>query len=525
MPRRPPMHRRHLAAVATLTAIAGAVCPVARAQEEPASASLPTQEEPARRQPFLIESSASVTETITNNNGLSSGEKKTEYITQATLGVRGSANSARLKGYLDYSLSGLVYGRNTASNELQNALSALATAELIQNRAYIDVGAGISQQLLSAFGPRSVDPAIANANRVETRSFSVSPYVRGRLGSAADYELRLAYDRTDAGSSVASDNSNASALARIGGATPLARLGWSVEASRSEIDYSLGRRTEEDLARGVLTWAVTPQFSVSAIGGAEANNYVTLDKESHKFAGFGLNWRPSERTSLSAQRENRFFGESHTVAFAYRTPRTAWAFSDVRGVNSTPNRSTLGSLGSVFDLYYLQFASVEPDPVLRRQLVDAFLRGNGIDPNSQVFATFLTSGVTLQRVQTLSFAVLGVRDTVTLAATQTENRRLDVALLGNDDFSSATQIKERGLSVALSRRLTPITAVSFTGSYQRTTGSLDAQTTSLKTLAALWTQRLGRRTDLSMGARHARFGSTTAPYNETAVYATLGLQF
>jgi uncharacterized protein (PEP-CTERM system associated) len=129
--------------------------------------------------------------------------------------------------------------------------------------------------------------------------------------------------------------------------------------------------------------------------------------------------------------------------------------------------------------------------------------------------------VTLQRAQNISFALLGLRDTLTFTASKSQNEQLD-AVIPLNDFSL---LRQRGLAVDLAHRLTPISTVSLNALYQRASGSLAVQTTTLKSIAAAWSARLGRRTDLALGARHAVFDSTSSPYDETAVYGTLRLQF
>jgi uncharacterized protein (PEP-CTERM system associated) len=494
-----------------------------KAQDAADSARTP-EAAPVLRRKYFIEPFASLTETLTDNGNLTT-DRQPDLINEASVGLRASANTARLKGYLDYSLRGLVYTKGTADNQIQNSLAAFGTAELLESRIFVDVEAGISQQLISAFGTQSPDSALGNANRTEVANYALSPYVRGRLGAAAQYELRLRYASTHSSHSSSFDNDTASGEAQFSGLTTLTPLTWSAQLSHTIIDYTAGRRTEADLARGVLTWAVTPQLKVSAIGGAESNNYLSLDKQSHSDYGIGVEWRPSERTKLSAQRENRFFGDSHAVSFVHRTARTIWTYTDSRGIMTTPNQSSIGSLGTAFDLFFEQFAPREPDPIARRQLVNAFLQLNLIDPNRQLLPTFLTSAATVERTQNLSFALLGLRDTLTVSASQGRTSRLDVLVIDGGDFSTADEIVQRGISIHLAHRLTPLATLSFGGLYQRVTGSPIGETTLLRSLTALWSTQLGRRTHLSLGARRSHFTSVTLPYDESAVYASVRLTF
>lgn len=475
--------------------------------------------------PYAIDYSASLRETITDNGNLSSTNAHTDLISEPAISVRASSNSARLKGFFDYTLKGLLYSRDSSRDRLQNDLKAAGTAALVENRVFVDVAGSISQQALSPFGIQAPDSALANTNRVEVATFTVSPYVRGRLAGLIDYEARLGYSVTRGDVSSASDNDASNAVLQLGGATRLAPLSWTAQLTHNEVDYSLGRRTEADMARGVLSWTVDPQLSLSAIGGAESNNYVSQDKESHSIAGAGLKWRPSERTSLSAQVEHRFFGESHGVSFVHRAAHTVWGFNDARDISTGAGQPVTESLGNAFDLVFEQFTPVEPDPVIRRQLVNSFLQARGIDPASQLFAAFPTSAVTLLRSRTFSVAWIAPRDTLTFIASDSDSRRLDTVVLPTNDFLSTSFIRQRGVSLNLSHLLTPLSSLSINAAYQRSSGSLDSLTTSLRSLTAQYARQFGRSTDFSLGARHAIFRSTTSPYDETAVFATARVRF
>ena len=160
-----------------------------KAQDAADSARTP-EAAPVLGRKYFIEPFASLTETLTDNGNLTT-DRQPDLINEASVGLRASANTARLKGYLDYSLRGLIYTKGTADNQIQNSLAAFGTAELLESRVFVDVEAGISQQLISAFGTQSPDSALGNANRTEVANYALSPYVRGRLGAAAQYELRL----------------------------------------------------------------------------------------------------------------------------------------------------------------------------------------------------------------------------------------------------------------------------------------------------------------------------------------------
>lgn len=473
---------------------------------------------------FSVVPSLSITETLSDNSRLATNFKEWDLVSQVTPGIRVDSRGGRIRGFFDYTLSGIAYARNSSSNELQNSLNSLVNVEAIEKWAFVDIYANVSQQVISAFGTRSADSSLINSNRTEVRTFGISPYVKGRLGEFADYEARWTQNWTRNSTTESANNSSSIGSLRIAGDTGARLLSWAADGSHQIYDYNVGRRTVDDIVRGILYVAPDPQLRLSLIEGREWNNILSADKESHSTPGFGVDWQPTERTTISAQREKRFFGNSHALSLSHRTPRTIWRYSDTQDISTGFGQPVIGSLGTAYDLFFAQFASIQPDPVLRAALVDAFLRVNGIKPATLVFTGSLASAVTRQRRQELSFALLGIRDTVTFGASQTQALRLDNTVVIADDFANGNMLKQRGFSVAVSHRLTPTAALNLLASIDRTTGSVTSQEATLRSVSLYWTDRLGPHGHLSLGARHSSY-SSAAPYTETGVTATLGLTF
>jgi uncharacterized protein (PEP-CTERM system associated) len=444
----------------------------------------------------------SITETLTDNVRLSSANRQSDLITEVSPGIHISRESRRLKGFFDYSLSGINYAKNSSSSQIQHALNTAGTLEAVDNWAYLDFSGSISQQAISAFGTQpSGNTSSINSNQTEVSSYRLSPYVRGRLGDLANYEARYGRSGTSSGSAFGSGVTSTDGLVNINGDTSFRRLGWSANATRQSTDYNLGRSTEADRFIVGLSYTVTPQLIVSAKGGREANNYTSLDKQSYANSGVGFNWN-----------------------FEHRTARTAWRFSDTKDVSATPNQAVVGSLGSIFDLYYNQFASIESDPVRRTQLVNAYLLANGINPNAVVVSSFLTSALSLQRRQDLSFALLGVRDTITFIATRSESTRLDTVSTAVDDFSTSALVRQRGFSVNYTHRLTPDYSMGVLVSQQRTSGVSSLQDATLRFLNVSLTGKVGNRATASVGVRRV-VSSGNSPYVENAITGTLSVLF
>lgn len=477
------------------------------------------------RRGISIAPRVNITEIITDNVNLSAGAKQADQITELSPGIRITSDFGRIKGYFDYALSARLSAQGNSTGSMQNALTSFGTFEAVENFAFLDFSGAIAQQAVSGLGAQSSGGYASNANQTETSSFRLSPYLRGTLAGMADYETRYSYNSTRSQSGGASDVATKDFSALLKGRNSASLLGWSLQATQQSTSYSLGRATETEALTGALSYAVGPNVVLTASAGQEANNFNGLSKESSWTNGQGLRWTPSPNASFSASRQTRPFGQSHNLNFAYRTARTAWSFTDSQDVTNTPSQSALGSLGSIYDLFFAQFASVEPDPVKRAVLVNNFLQANGINPNAIVVSSFLTSSVALQRRQDLSFSLLGVRDTLTVTATRSETSRLDSVTTAIDDLSNATSVRQSGLSISYSHRLTPDTSMSLTGLAQQSSDSKGLQETSSNSLSLGLTTRLGLRSTAMVSARRVVFDSRTTPYNETAITGTISVQF
>jgi uncharacterized protein (PEP-CTERM system associated) len=460
----------------------------------------------------------------TDNVNLSATDPQSDVYLQISPGLSLQSNGGRIRGSLDYSPSFYAYSKASEKNRVTHTLSASLVAEAVENWAFVDVNANASQQSISALGTQTGDPALRTGNQTQVLTYSISPYIKGKLLGNTNYEFRLRAGESRTESSSVSDSRSELALLNLNGVTWVSSLGWASSLQHQVDDFSAGRRTTADRFRGTLNYAFTPQLGLSAFGGYESSNQAgttRLDGETH---GFGFNWQPTERTKVKGEREQRLFGNTYSLSFEHRMPRSVIRYGTGRDVSSGLNNST-GAVVSAYDLYFAQFASIEPDPIRRQALVNSFLLANGISPSSTLGGGFLTSALTLQRRQDLSLGLLGVRSTVTFLLTRTDSRRLDESNPGSGDLSAFGGVAQRAFSVNWSHRLTPISNLSLLLSEQRNSGNTATASTKLRLVSLNWSSKLGPQSSVSLGARHSVFDSPTAPYDESAVTGLFSLQF
>ena len=475
--------------------------------------------------------SISLGETATNNVGHTNKHQQSDWITDVSPGITINGYGDRVKLNLDYRLHRLYYNNESWRNNTQNALNAKGTLEALENWLFIDATAIIAQQNRSAFGSSTYGGVnVDNSNNAtETRTYQLAPYIKGFLGLSTEYLLRYDYTKMTSDDNLASNTENRQISGHLGGTTGLSWLGWSFDANKQDNSFDRGRDTSAKLAKGTLILRVDPQFRVLLIGGWETNDYSSLKQKSNSITGGGFEWSPTQRTLLSVTRERRFFGDSDNITFTHRTAGTAWKYRQTKDAYTAADQLT-GSVGSYYSLLDSMFSAAIPDALARAAYVNAVLLSSGISPDAALQGGFMTTGVTLRKMKELSFALLGVRNTVTFAATRSETRDVSNGtgsgwFLGTD-FYNYNNVKQTGASINWSHKLTGLS--SLTGSASRLksegTGSVTREHTVEKMYTLNFLTQLGPKTTAGLGVRRIEMDATP-DYTENMATATLSHRF
>jgi uncharacterized protein (PEP-CTERM system associated) len=477
---------------------------------------------------WTITPSVAVRETATDNARLSDKNKESDLISDISPGILVEGAGGRSKLRFDYQMHNLVYASDSSRNKTQHALNAFGTLEALEDWFFIDASGMISQQSISPFGgaPSSGVNTNGNDNSTQTATYRLSPYIRGTLGGFADYQLRYNLTTTSSAASQANDSDTKQLVGTLKGVTALASLGWSVDASSQEVNFDNGRSNEADRLRGVLTYQINPQFRVSLIGGREANDYLTTDKKSYTTKGAGFDWSPTERTLVSASREDRFFGKSNTFSVSHRTAGSAWKYTETKDASVQTNQQSADL--TIFDLLSAALSSLSEED--RKKVLDDFFNTPGAPPrDAQVPGGFLTNAVTLQHRRQLSFALLGARNTVTFTASRSESENLSegagTGILIGTDFVDVRNVRQRLISVNWSHKLTAMSSLVGSVSRLNSTGSGNTSLeTTQQTYSLDFTTKLGPNTSAGFGARHIVVDGTTN-YTENALTGVLSHRF
>lgn len=472
-----------------------------------------------------------ISQSFTDNLRLSDREKDAALITTVSPGISVVMNSGSVRGTLDYSLNGITYLKTSYGTRVQNSLSANAQAEILPRTFYVEAQANIGQQNTSAFGLQSAPTlgsqgsvsALDNPNSRETGTLTVSPLLRSQLGGLASVDLRGNFSMTEARGSAIGDSHASGGTLRINQLRP-GILSWYLQATTQQVRPKAAQTNRTSSAVVGLNYQPDPDWTFSGNVGEERNDYRSRQgtAEQGLTGGLTAQWSPTPRTRLSGDYQRHSYGDSHGLTFEHRMRNSVWRVADTRTV-TLGNTGAAGGIRTNYDLYFLLFASLEPDPVKRDALVRAALLSLGLSPDAPASVGFLSAGPSQLRNQLFSFTLQGVRSNITASVSRSLTIRLGSGL-NQGDLASNALIEQRSYSLSGSYQLSPVSGLSLTASRQESIGDAATRRTQLTSLFANWNVRLGGRLSAQLGARHSRFEGTT-PYTENAAYANLTQQF
>jgi uncharacterized protein (PEP-CTERM system associated) len=464
----------------------------------------------------------SITEYYTDNYYRTNENKQSGWTTDVSPGVHLSSSTGRIVGSLDYSLHQIIQSNDSSKNELQNALDATGSVEIIDKWAFVDANGKISQRTISAFGTQSTVDGFSNANKTEVSSYRVSPYIKGRLSYFADYEGRYEASTTRAKDAQFANTNGQSANFKLNGVGLNGRLHWGSQLSTNKVEQSSNQTSRSDSIKNTLGYLIDPQFNLTASFGREYGNYSPSENSYKNTSGIGAIWTPSERTTVSADIENAYAGKMHKLNFEHRTPKTSWRVSDAKSVSLTNSITSNSIQGNTYDLLFSQLASIEPDPIKRAEMVNNLLLTNYGTSSGSILNGYLTSGASIQRTRDFSFSLLGVRDILTFTAMQSVGQKINQSSIG---FDGANAITQRAITFSLTHRLNPDTSLNTQLTSQKTSSDGSNLTSNLKSFSVDASTKLNLKTIATFGVRRTIYSGGISPYNANSINGGLSVQF
>jgi uncharacterized protein (PEP-CTERM system associated) len=439
------------------------------------------------------------------------GLAESDWITEISPRISMSRAGGRVKANVDYSLQGLLYANDSDQNDVRHNLNGRATAELAKDLFFLDATARISHQLLNLADAGGLGDAVGAGNTTSVGSYSLTPYLKHRFGSAATVEARVTQDGVFIGDSSASDtNSTRYQLSAVGG-NYFPPLSWSASYTKSDTRNNAAGASDSgnESASANARYRLTRKFGLLAQASMEKNDFAGAsnatnirDYSSYGFGAFytpsrqvsmdvlfndsdngsfisgSLTLNPTLRTSITATTSERAYGRTYSLNLAHRTRKSNWSLRYSEDLTTSQQQFT-------------NFV-----PVFNQNLNDE---------------TYVAKNL----IGTVSYTLR--RNTFNLSLYN--NGREYQSIAGND--------KTRGMQASWSLKPAAHTTFTLSGGISKNEISAPSREDDLWNLSLVTTHQFQPKVSGSVEVRHQERKSTvaTGSYDENSVAARLNMSF
>lgn len=487
--------------------------------------------------------SISLSERYTDNVDLEpNGQADSDWITEISPRITMSRNGARIKANVDYSLQGLLYANDSDQNDLRHNLNGRVNAELAKELFFLDASARISHQLLSLADAGGLGDPVGIGNTTAVGSYSLSPYLKHRFGSAATVEARLTQDGVFISDSAVSDtNSTRYQLSAVSG-NYFPPLSWAANYTKSDTRNSGSGASDSgnESASANARYRLSRKFGLLAQASMEKNDFTGASNQIRDYSSYGfgafytpsrrvsmdvlfndsdngsfvsgsLTLNPTLRTSITASTSERAYGRTHSLNLAHRTRKSNWSlrYSDEL---TTSQQQFLNNFGNA-DFYTCPngefYQQVGAPPLVGCTFVGTL----PLISQNQVNQTYLAKNL----IGSVSYTLR--RNTWQLSLFN--NQRDFLGPAGGSD-------KTRGLQASWSLRPAAHTTFTLSGGVSRNEISgTPSREDDLWNLSLLATRQFLPKVSGSVEVRHQERNSSdaTGGYDENSVAARLNMSF
>ncbi len=477
----------------------------------------------------------SVRETYTDNVQLSADNPDSQLITDLSPSLNMVINGPRVKLFANLGAHLYAYSgsqpANTSSTSLQ--LASGGKADLIEDLLYVDGAASRSRQSVSAFGQQN-QSAYNNANRDDVTTYRISPYLVHRFGNSATGQLRYTRDSVKSSRGLLANSTGDAVNLNLASGPAFHTVGWDLQASHQSIGDPLAGQSDNDNASATVRYRIKSSLSVYANGGYDRYTYEGLGGTSggKSFAG-GFTWTPSQRTSIDASIGRRYFGKTYSLAATARSRRTIWNAS-YRDEITTARAQFLrpGSIDTAA-LLDASFAAAFPDPVERRQAINAYIVAQGLPTSVANDVNYFSNRLLLQKQFQGSVVLNGTRSS--LIASLSNTRRTALSPAGVDQALATDTVvgglnentRQLSASLALNYRFSPRTSATLATSKSRALSVATGIRQNQTNVNFVVTRQFARKLTGNLEVRRNQgdsFDARGRGYRENAVSASLNYQ-
>lgn len=427
---------------------------------------------------FRISPTLRLSETWTDNVNLTEDEfAHSELITQVAPGLTITNRSRRLVVDATAQLSAFEYLHDSDKrtrrgfalddedagpgvSKIQRSYRASLRGELARDLFFLDANATRGQQSISAFGPRITGDSYSTNNRADIETWSISPYLVRRFGSVASGQVRFTRDAVGGASYAGFNRTSGDTLqASLASGPAFRSVVWGLGYTDQDLEGARYGNSSTQNVNGNLRYILSRTWSVLANAGYDRYEYEGLgggDQGANWSLGFA--WTPSPRTTLQATAGRHFFGNTGSLLAVHRSRHTSWNLSYSDAITTSRQQFLLPSTIDTAGLLDGMFATAYPDPVVRAQVVQAYMQQNGLPPSLSDSINYLSNRFMRQKRLVASMVYRKGRSSAVLSGHLSDRNAIsdqqsDSPLLGSQQGRYSDNVRQHGVEANYTYRL------------------------------------------------------------------------
>jgi len=483
-----------------------------------------------------------VVETYTDNVDLRPDDRAhSELISEITPGFALALDSRRLKGSAHASYRQFVYAKESSDRNRSDHFSQYGAdlhGVVAEDLLFVDASASSGRQSVSAFGPRAEDRPYSDLNSTQVKTWRISPYLVQQFGRNARATVRYTRDSVESDRRSQFGDSLADTVSASLDSLPDAgKLGWGLNYQHQDLDSERVGETSTENISGRLRYQLLRTFALTANAGYDRYDYQTLGgRTAGRNWSAGFSWTPSQRSTVEASLGRHFYGTTGSLLASVRSRRSVWLLSYSDAITNSRSQFTLPAAVDTAAMLDRLFLTSIPDPVQRRQAVEAYIQASGLPPSLADSVNYLSNRYMRQKQLQASAAFRGLRSSAVLSAYANERTALssqtsDSALLGSQLASLNNNVRQFGANATATYRLNGRSSLVGSATASRTESLTTGRESVQRHLRLGFNTQLGRHLNGSVELRR-RLGDTdfeigslaTRGYSENAISATLSMQ-
>jgi uncharacterized protein (PEP-CTERM system associated) len=472
-----------------------------------------------------------------NANIGGTGPARSDTVTTATAGLGVSAIGANSSLVGQWGYRALHSAQGLQKDSVTPAgLLTLHTDVLHQG---FGLDASVSATQVQSNLGASTDGTPSSQGRYTNTEWRIGPYIERALDPQTLLRMRLSRGLQQ------SSQSDPTLASR-----PNARLredSLSITRTPTPLGYTLSRTWEsttvagqddpvlrKDTTKGSVRYALSPELALGLVAGFERTRAFPSTFLDHP-RGWLLDWRPSQRTQVTTDVEQRFFGRSWVMSVSHRTPWMAMGLNAERVPSTTLFSSgAVGAGGSARDLFDAMLTTRIPDAQERSKAVDELITSRNVPSQLSGARDFYSLSAQLRQVVSGRVAFLGRRDAWLNQAALIKTRPLGDS--GSQFISSPLDdrlSRQYFVDSQLTHQLTPQSSVSGSLRWTRTREQVPGSAPSVSrefSWRVTMNTALASSTTATVGLRRVlRHDTSTAlasdSAQESAIFMGLGHRF